>query len=120
MADDQNQGPPQPSELPALPEPFQFNYQLLEQWLAIPAHETVQAPLTRQDIDHLIFALSRSAEAQSALEAVLTHWSNGRVQEANTKLLDFRRLNLEFLNNTRQFFSGLMIAALRARTHVKG
>ena len=86
------------------PELFQFPIQLLEQWVAIPASDRIAAPLTRQDIDHLIFGLLRSAEAQTKLENMVVAWSNNNTSTANQALLEFRRLNADSQNNFRQFF----------------
>lgn len=101
--------------MPPLPAIVEFNQQLLEQWVAIPAGDRIVAELTRQDVDHLLFGLLRSNDATTALERTLVHWSNGELPEANRDLAESRRLTIESQNYIRQFFSGLMISTLRAR-----
>jgi hypothetical protein len=108
--------PAQP-QAPPVPDHFQFPIQLLEEWVGVPTSERINASLTRQDIDHLLFGMLRSADAQTALEATLVHWSNGRTDEANKALMEFRRLNVESQNHVRQFFTALMVSALQGRRH---
>jgi hypothetical protein len=86
---------------------------LIERWLKIPGAERVSLDLTRQDIDHLVLGLLRISEAQSKIEAVLVEWSNGRIDQANAALHEFRRLNIESQNNIRQLVTALMASALR-------
>jgi hypothetical protein len=94
-----------------------FPYQLLDQWLAVPDHEVIAAKLTKQDINHLLFALLRGNEAQVALQRTLVSWSTGKTDEANAHLVEFQRLNVDSQNNVRQFFTGLMISFLATRPH---
>jgi hypothetical protein len=107
--------PPSISSLP--PEQFQIPVQLLEQWVLIPPAERLCADLTRQDLDHLIFGLLRSAEAQQKLEQTVVSWSHNQLEAANANLAEFRRLNIDSLNNLRQFITGLMVSAIRGRSH---
>jgi hypothetical protein len=106
--------PPQTPVLPPLPERVSFPVQLLEQWVTIPENERIEAPLTKQDIDNLLFGLLRGTESLTSLEQTLVHWSNGNLDTANKSLSETRRLNIESQNHFRKFFTGLMISALRA------
>lgn len=110
---------PEPITLPLMPAAIEFNIQLLEQWVAIPQGHRIAAPLTRQDLDFLLFGLLRICEGQQAIDQVITLWSNGNAEEANKKLLEMRRLNTEAQNNIRQFFTGLIASALRERANAK-
>jgi hypothetical protein len=112
MAD--NQTPP--PHLPPPPDHFQLPVQLLEQWLSLPAGQRFSLVLTKQDIDHFVFAFLRLADAQSKLESSLVFWSNGQLADANAALAEFRRLNVEAQNNIRQFLTGIMVAAFKGRT----
>jgi hypothetical protein len=85
--------------------------------MAIPAEERLQTDLTRQDLDNLIFGLLKSADAQLKLEQTVVEWSNGRLDPANAALGEFRRLNVESQNYLRQFFTALMVSAIRGRSH---
>jgi hypothetical protein len=111
MPDDTKQGP----ILPAPPEIFTIPSALVEQWGDIPQNERLNFPLTRQDIDHLLLGLLRTLEAQTALDRVVTDWSNGRVEEANKHLTDFRRQNADAQNSIRQLVAAIMASALRER-----
>src|SRR5579863_4564930 len=96
------------SELSAPPELFTIPSSLIEQWGEIPADTKLNFPLTRQDIDHLLLGLLRSLEAQGALERVIVDWSNGRVDDANRVLVEFRRQNIDAQNNVRQLVAAIM------------
>lgn len=109
---------PKPIELPAAPDYFTIPSALVEQWGEIPGDSKLNFPLTRQDIDHLLLGLLRSLEAQGALERVIVDWSNGRVEEANKTLAEFRRLNVDAQNNIRQLVAAIMASALRERKNV--
>lgn len=98
-----------------LPMPFLIPPQLLDQWVALPPETVVEAALTKHDIDQLYFGLMRSSDAQGALERTLVEWSNGRMDTANLHLSQFRRLNADGQNHYRQFFTGLLVAALRGK-----
>jgi hypothetical protein len=82
MAD--NQTPP--PILPQPPDHYQLPVQLLEQWTSLPAGQRFSLLLTKQDIDQLVFAFLRLAEAQSKLEGSLVSWSNGQLADANAAL----------------------------------
>jgi hypothetical protein len=114
MAD--NQPPP---TLPQPPDLYQLPIQLLEQWISLPPGERLHVLLTKQDVDHFTFAFLRLAEAQSKLEGSLVSWSHGQLADANAALAEFRRLNVEAQNNFRQFFTGLIVAALKGRTDAR-
>jgi hypothetical protein len=91
---------------------------LLEQWGEILPTDRLSFPLTRQDIDHLLTGLLRMTDAQVMLDRTLVEWSNGRVDEANRVIFEFRRLNIEAQNNLRQFIASVMASALRERKRV--
>ncbi|MFT4275986.1 MAG: hypothetical protein QM576_06470 [Rhodopseudomonas sp.] len=114
MADDvarsQTSSPP--------PEVFSIPAALVEQWGEIPQNERLQFPLTRQDIDHLLLGLLRALEAQGTLERIIVDWSNGRLEQANSSLGEFRRQNVDAQNNIRQLVSAVMASALRERKNV--
>ncbi|UFS78193.1 hypothetical protein LPB73_12790 [Tardiphaga sp. 37S4] len=104
-----------PAPLPAPPDLFTIPTALVDQWSEIPGSDRLNFPLTRQDIDHLLLGLLRSLEAQATLDRVITDWSNGRVDEANRALNDFRRQNADAQNNIRQLVAAIMASALRER-----
>jgi hypothetical protein len=113
MPDQPIEPPKPPAPLPELPEQYEIPVALIEQWVGLPSSQRIQASLTKQDIDHLIVGLLRGADAQVALQDALLHWSNARNEQANQKLFDFRRLNLESQNRFRQFATGLMFAVVQ-------
>ncbi|WP_156332496.1 hypothetical protein [Rhodopseudomonas sp. AAP120] len=104
--------------IPQPPEVFSIPTALVEQWGEIPTNERLQFPLSRQDIDHLLLGLLRSLEAQATLERVIVDWSNGRLEEANLSLGEFRRQNVDAQNNIRQLVAAVMASALRGRKNV--
>lgn len=101
----------EPTALPPPPERFLIPTQLLEQWISIPPQQLINAPLTKQDIDHLFFGLLRNNEAQLVMDRTIVAWSNGKTDEANTHLVEYRRLLAESDNHIRQFMMGLMVSA---------
>jgi hypothetical protein len=108
-----NQPPNRPPAKP--PELFTIPTQLLEEWVDVPTHDHINITLTRQDLDHLFFGLTRLAEAQGKLDAVMVLWSNNDVDNSNIALGEFRRLNVESQNHIRQFITAMMFSALRER-----
>jgi len=91
----------------------------LEQWISLPYGERLNFVLTKQDIDNLVFAFLRLAEAQGKLSGALVAWSNAQTAAANQELTEFHRLNIEAQNNFRQFFTGILVAALAGRTDAR-
>ncbi|MBI5128143.1 MAG: hypothetical protein HZA66_01755 [Rhodopseudomonas palustris] len=114
MVDDVTRG----QTIPQPPEIFSIPSALVEQWGEIPQNERLQFPLTRQDVDHLLLGLLRSLEAQATLERIVVDWSNGRLEQANLSLAEFRRQNVDAQNNIRQLVSAVMASALRERKNV--
>ena len=103
----ENQQPPANTP-PPLPDPFVIPQQLLDKWLALPLGHYVEARLTRNDIDQLFFALTRSFQAQQILHECLIKLSNGDTPSANVDLDRARRLAVEGDNNARKFFAALV------------
>jgi len=104
---------------PIYPDAYTIPVQILEQWYEIPLSDKIAAPLTRQDIDHLLIGLLRMVDAQGKLDKAVTDWSNGRIDDANAAIFESRRLNLDAQNHIRQLATALMAAAIRERTNAK-
>lgn len=108
-----------PQELPSLPDNYLFPAQLLDQWVSIPGTDSIQAVLTRQDMDLFLFSAQKQADAIRNLDQALVAWSNGRNADADKYLNESRRKNIEGLNQFKQFFASIMIAALKARNDAR-
>lgn len=117
MTDEPKTDEPKPTDYPPpiLPEPFTIPQALLEQWGEIPQTEYLNFPLTRQEIDHLLTGLLHTTDAQIMLDRTLVEWSNGRLDEANRIINEFRRLNIFAQNNIRQFIASVMASVTRGR-----
>lgn len=76
---------------------------VLDQWSAVLPTDRILAPMTRQDVDHLLLGLLRILESQTHLDRALTDWSNGRVDDANQAINACRRVNIDAQNSIRQF-----------------
>jgi len=114
MPDETNE-PPEgpPADAPIAPQFYQFPEELLKRWVSIPESTQVGISLTRRDIDHLLFALLRSNDAQNAIDLTLVRWSNGDLAGANLALNEFRRLSVDSQNMVRYFFTAVMESALK-------
>jgi hypothetical protein len=106
-----------PTQLPIPPDLFTIPFSLIEQWGEIPQNERLQFLLTRQDIDHFMIGLIRALEAQTTLERMVVEWSQGKIEDANKTLAEFRRHNVDAQNNIRQLASAIMASSLRERKH---
>jgi hypothetical protein len=105
----------QPINLPPLPEAFTIPQALMEHWGEIPPTEHLNFSLTRQEIDHLLTGILRTTDAQVMLDRTFVEWSNGRIDEANRVLTEFRRFNILAQNNIRQFIASIMASVMRER-----
>jgi hypothetical protein len=107
-----NQRPEEPpAGGPALePSPIlqQFSEAQLLKWIGVPEDAIITAPFRRRDVDNLMLGLFRLADAQSALDSTLVHWSNGKPEEANQQLARFRHLNADGQNRLRQFLAAII------------
>jgi hypothetical protein len=115
MADEDQTNQQKPEEPaaggPALPQPppiYQIPEGLLLKWIGVPEDAIITSPLRRRDVDNLIIGMLRLADAQASLDATLVFWSNGKQQEANQTLADFRRQNAEAQNRLRLFLAAMM------------
>ncbi len=114
MADEDQTNQPNPEELAAggpAPEPppiYQIPEALLLKWIGVPEDTIITSPLRRRDVDNLILGMLRLADAQGALDATLVLWSNGKPEEANRTLVNFRRLNAEAQNRLRLFLASII------------
>jgi hypothetical protein len=100
-------GAPTP-EPPPPPPIYQIPEQLLLKWIGVPEDAIITSPLRRRDVDNLILGMLRLADAQAALDATLVLWSNGKQQEANQTLADFRHRNADAQNRLRLFLAAVM------------
>jgi hypothetical protein len=109
--------PSLPLQSGPIPPFYLFPRPLLEDWLAIPPSEYVEARLTRNDVDQLLLGLMKAFDAQEAIDRALVGWSNGNLAEANAALEHARRLRAMGQNEVRQFFASLMLSATRKPKH---
>jgi len=90
-----------------------FPEDVLQKWVTLPADMPISVPLTRQDIDNLLFALLRNNDAHLAIDHAIVRWSNGEMDEANSSLVEFRKFTAQSQNHTRRFFAAIMAQATR-------
>jgi hypothetical protein len=115
MADEDQTNQPKPEEPAAggaVPEPpppiYQIPEALLLKWIGVSDDTIITSPIRRRDIDNLVIGMLRLGDAQSALEATLVLWSNGKLEDANQTLANFRRLNAEGQNRMRLFLASII------------
>lgn len=113
MADEDQTNQHKPEEPAAgspAPPPFIYKIpeELLLKWIGVPEDAIITSPLRRRDVDNLIIGMLRLADAQAALDATLVLWSNGKPEQANETLTDFRRQNAEAQNRLRLFLAAIM------------
>lgn len=94
--------------LPPLPQGFSIPATQISKWTSIRPEAPVTLTLTRGDVDNLFFAISKSAQAISSLQACLILYSQGKMEEANHVLAQSQRNNVESDNHMRMFMNAVM------------
>jgi hypothetical protein len=120
MSDDKSEGsPPLPPIEPAeFPEGHLFPNEILEQWVKIPATEPLMiGPLTRGDIDHLLFSFKNVTMAISNLHQGLVEFSNGRIDQANAFLQNATNRTIDGSIHSRLLFEAIMKSIIEARKY---
>jgi hypothetical protein len=99
---------PEPAPIPAADDVFMFPRDVVEKWIAIPGNQPLLGPLTKDDLDHLLFSTSRIASAVEALHLALVAYSQGNIDEANAALGEAASSNMEGENHMRKLFFAIM------------
>jgi hypothetical protein len=99
---------PEPPPIPAADDVFMFPRDVVEKWIAIPGNQPLLGPLTKDDLDHLLFSTSRIASAVEALHLALVAYSQGNIEEANAALGEAASSNIEGENHMRKLFFAIM------------
>jgi hypothetical protein len=99
---------PAPAPTSPVEDVFPFPQDVVEKWIAIPGDQRVIGPLTKDDLDHLLFSTSRIASSVAALHRGLVAYSHGRVEEANAALAEAANSNIEGETHMRKLFFAIM------------
>ncbi len=94
-----------------LPETFEIPAAIVNHWVSLPSTTALHMTFTRQDWDHLFFALDYALTSIAAMDRCIVHYSNGEIDQANNEMWDTRRRVIEGHNRLRQFMTGLMASA---------
>lgn len=97
--------------LPPLPQAFSIPTSQISKWTAIPPTASIEISISRSDLDHLFFAVTKGAQAVSALQNCLILYSQGKIEEANHALAQSQRDNVEGDNYMRMFMNAVMAGA---------
>lgn len=99
------------NNLPPLPQAFSIPSTQISRWTNIPPTTQINITITRADLDNLFFAVTKGAQAQSALQNCLILYSQGKIDEANHALAQSQRENIEGDNHMRMFMNAIMSGA---------
>jgi hypothetical protein len=89
---------------------------VLRRWVELPDDEPlVIGPLTRADIDHLLFSTARIAASIRALQDAVVELSHSRIDSANAAMTIAINANIEGETHMRKLFFSLMKSALEVR-----
>jgi len=91
--------------------PFHIPESTVARWLAIDATKPLSIPITRNDIDHLFFAIDSIAIAQADLQKALIDYSNGKLDDANESSARAARKIQQSKNRLRVFMNAMMVSA---------
>ena len=96
-----------------LPDSYVIPDQAITEWAALPPQAIATTALTKQQVDHLFFAINKIILSQDWLQACLIHTSNGRTEEGNSALNLSKSELIEAQNRLRQFMTEVMLTATR-------
>lgn len=95
------------------PQGHPFPDEILQKWLAIsPQARLIIGPLTRNDIDHLLFSFSDLTRGIADLQMALIHYSHGRRTEAETLLQNSWNAITDAETRNRRLFHAIMAAVV--------
>lgn len=116
MTDEQDSAVAAPKQLAINAEGFLFPTETLAKWIAIPENEPlVIGPLTRSDLDHLLFSTSRISQAIFSVQQAIVHLSHHRIDEADTALRNAANANIEGETHMRKLFFAIMESIIKGR-----
>lgn len=111
------EAPPKPKFLEGkYPEGRTFPAKLLDAWVSIPENEPLQiGPLTRDDIDHLLFSTSNIAQAIGELREGMIAASHGLTENASIHLANTLTCLIDGETHTRLLFEAIVKSIIKER-----
>lgn len=107
---------PQPDRSQITAEGFLFPEDILQQWVALPADEPlIVGPLTKADLDHLLFSTAKTTAAINALQQSIIDASNGRFDEAQFAMIAASNASIEGETHMRKLFFAVMKSVIQVR-----
>jgi hypothetical protein len=124
MVDETPPEPPQKTVAPQLQltaQGFEFPQDVLEKWVAIPENEPLFiGPLTRGELDNLLFSTGRITQAIAAFQRAFILYTNGDLAGANAAMIEAGNANIEGETYNRRLFFAIMQSVLKGRSNAAG
>ena len=98
-----------------LPDSITIPVQALREWSALPGTTELNIPITKQEIDHLFFAIDKMIRSQDHMHTCLIRLSNGDLSRANDALFASQKETVESQNRLRQFLTEVILSATRGQ-----
>jgi hypothetical protein len=109
---------PGPQQLKLTAQGFQFPLDVLQRWVDLPPDEPlVLGPLTKNDLDHLLFSTAKISAAITALQQAFIRYSNGDISGADAFMLDAGNATIEGETHMRMLFFAVMQSVIEGRRH---
>ena len=116
MSEDEQKPPVRTVEPAKFPEGYNFPEDLLSAWIAIPPDEPVLiGPLTRGDLDNLLFSISDIVRAVAYLREGLIAFSQGNNEVADNCLQSASNMLTDGETRNRFLFKSIMESVLKVR-----
>jgi hypothetical protein len=101
------------------PNGYRFSEELLAKWVAIPNDALLTiGPLTRADIDQLLFSTADIARAIADLRNAVLLLSHGNFEGANVSLQNSQNATIDGETRKRLFFKAIIESILKARNAI--
>ena len=86
--------------------------ELVQQWLATPENTPISINLSRSDLDFLFSAIDQANYAIVNIQNLLVELTNGRMDEANKRLVDSRHATAHSSNALRALYTSIMVKSI--------
>lgn len=91
-----------------LPRLQQLSPTLIDQWIQTPGGTELTAPITKDDLDNLYFAINELTKATHETQQSLIHLSNNQLNSANEAMHKAQFSTAESANTLNRFFEGIV------------
>lgn len=110
---------PPPIDPAKFPDGYNFPEDLLKRWIEIPADEPlIVGPLTKSDLDNLLFSTGDLVRAIGYLRGALVFYSVGNLEAANNSLQSCLNAATDAETRNRLLYKSIMESVLKARSNV--